>query len=42
MAEAIRLRPQISASDRGAFYPFRPDLTAKFVEALRKVGLPEA
>ncbi|MSP81949.1 MAG: hypothetical protein EXQ94_03195 [Alphaproteobacteria bacterium] len=41
LAEAIRLRPQLSAKDSGAFHPYRPDLTAKFVDALRKVGLPE-
>jgi tetratricopeptide (TPR) repeat protein len=41
MAEALRLRPQLSAQDRPAFHPFTADMTARFVAALRKVGLPE-
>jgi tetratricopeptide (TPR) repeat protein len=41
LAEAIRLRPTLSATDVRAFKPFRPHHVALMVDALRKVGLPE-
>jgi adenylate cyclase len=41
LAEAIRLRPTLSATDSAAFKPFRPHHVARWVDALRKVGLPE-